>query len=440
MTLLFNSWLISAYCVWTSAKIACKSQEMQTSMIYRAAEARALAAGSRCRRRWWKISAVTAVFYITVCNCPTPVTANRGDNNAPAAQALLGQQLAYRNRIKELWKLNIAREMRAHYCETATGEEIGWLISPILNGLYYGYLATADTRWIDGLISCANDWVRRAVVEPDGYPGWPKVGAAGTPVDDLDSYYADSLLGEAMALRPVVLLSSLITKDTTLRNRYGSQAAGYIRLAGSIFRKWQDRGAWRPVAAGYISIVLPFGIDRATGRWTNGYANRNSPTIGFSHPDNKANLVASWLLAMFDATGNPEYRTLADNWFRVMKSRMVAADDGTYRIWNYWEPAGAWDYNAAGRPKHWIGVHPNPGYYDIDVTAIVAAYAHGLEFSHDDIDRLVRTDAGQTTVWPALVPYDPGIRQRFEQTLDPSSWAGLTLAPWYLALLEHPLR
>jgi hypothetical protein len=60
---------------------------------------------------------------------------------------------------------------------------------------------------------------------------------------------------------------------------------------------------------------------------------------------------------------------------------MKLKHDGTYVIWNYWEPAGAWDYKSDGLPKHWIGVHPNAAYYDIDVEGIVAAYKHGLVFN-----------------------------------------------------------
>ena len=69
-----------------------------------------------------------------------------------------------------------------------------------------------EVQWIDRLVECTDAWMKRGVTEPDGYVGWPKVGAAGTDVDDLDSYYADSLLGEAMVLRPVVLMSALIVR------------------------------------------------------------------------------------------------------------------------------------------------------------------------------------------------------------------------------------
>ena len=42
-----------------------------------------------------------------------------------------------------------------------------------------------------------------------------------------------------------------------------------------------------------------------------------------------------------------------------------------------------WDYKLPNLhlwPKHWIGVHPKAGYYDIDVEAIATAYEHGLIF------------------------------------------------------------
>src|SRR5471030_999868 len=121
---------------------------------------------------------------------------------------------------KQRWKESIISNARGRYCDKELGEEIGWLISPLLDGFYYGYLATADAQWIDRLVDWTDSWIRRGVTEPDGFVGWPKVGAAGTPVDDLDSYDADSLLGEAMALKPVVLASALILKDAALKAKY----------------------------------------------------------------------------------------------------------------------------------------------------------------------------------------------------------------------------
>jgi len=333
------------------------------------------------------------------------------------------------------WEKNILTRARARYCDTEMGEELAWNTAQFLKGFYYGYEATGDPKWVRMLVDWTDAWLARAVTEPDGYPGWPKVGAAGTPVDGLDNFYADSLLGEAMALLPVMRMSRKILGDPALRESFGGRAEAYIGLSRKLFEKWDRRGAWRPTDnGGIISVVLPFGIDESTGRWTDGYASRNAPGHGHSHPDNKANWVGSWLLSMYDATGESLYRERAEGWFRLMKSRMKLEDNDTYRIWNYWEPAGPWDYVSPGVPKHWIGVHPNGGYYDSDVRAIVTAYEARVAFDRGDMDHLVATALEHKRYWTVLVPYSRVVQRDFEEHEDPDSWPGLWETPWYLAL------
>jgi hypothetical protein len=359
----------------------------------------------------------------------------------PADSSKTAHQMARTEdaKLKEwqaIWEKDIVSDAQNRYCDTAMGEDIGWLMYPFLQGFYYGYMATDDTEWIDREIDCADSWIKRAVIEPDGYPGWPKVGASGTPVDHFDQLYCDSLLGEAMVMRPIVLLSKKILETPALKGKYGAKAESYIKRSEQLYEKWDKRGAWRETAdGGMISIVVPFGIDQTTGKWTDGYETRNAPTNGCSHPDNKANLTACWLLAMFDATQKPVYRDRAEKWFRLMKLRMhLSDDDKTFKIWNYNEPAGPWDYKPDGSPKHWIGVHPNAGYYAIDVTGIVNAYEHGLVFTKDDLDHLVATALAEKRYWNALAPYDDTIQQKFEESLKPDSWAGHEATPWYLSL------
>lgn len=212
----------------------------------------------------------------------------------------------------------------------------------------------------------------------------------------------------------------------------------------------KDGGLW---------VVPPFGIDQQTGAWTDGYARRN--TDGFSLPANKQNYIARWLIAMYDVTKKPLYKERAEKWWRLMKSRMRLRENGKYYVWNYWDPAGPWDYKPNGSRKHWVGVHPNGGYYAIDVRGIVAAYEHGLVFTKSDLDRLITTnrdfmwnkniegakfqriDGGKPdkrwintpgVLWTALVPYDETLRKVFEANHEPASWGGLSATPWYLAL------
>jgi len=333
------------------------------------------------------------------------------------------------------WQRNILDNVRNNYCGKEVGEDMGWVMSPMLRGYYYGYLATQNVLWVDLFASCADSWMRRSVIEPDGYPGWPKIGAAGTNVDDLDEYFTDSMLGEAMVLHYIVLMSDQILKTPLLAERFAPRAVKYIRLSEQIFEKWDKRGAWRGTARGRaITVVLPFGIDKKTDAWTEGYETRNAPGRGFSHPNNKANLIASWLLAMYDVTHKPIYQERAQKWFRLMKSRMRLESDGTFQLWSYWEPAGAWDYRGYIIPKHWIGVHPNSAYYEIDVESIVAAYEHSIVFDRQDIETLISTALVDKRPWIALAPYNNYIQREFEEHNNPDQWSGLDATPWYLAI------
>jgi len=159
-------------------------------------------------------------------------------------------------------------------------------------------------------------------------------------------------------------------------------------------------------------------------------------------------------------TARPIYRERAEKWFRLMKARMRTREDGKYAVWNYWEPAGPWDFKADGSPRHWVGVHPNGGYYQIDVETIVAAFEHGLVFSKQDIQQLIATnrdfmwnqqmagakfqriDGGRPdprwkdspgVLWTALAPYDQTLRKIFLANHNPSGWGGLSATPWFLA-------
>ncbi|MCK4293939.1 MAG: hypothetical protein KAY65_12130, partial [Planctomycetes bacterium] len=198
---------------------------------------------------------------------------------------------------------------------------------------------------------------------------------------------------------------------------------------------------------------------RQTGKWTDGYARRN--TDGFSNPANKQNHIARCLIAMYDVMNKPMYKERAEKWWRLMKSRMRAREQGKYYVWNYWDPGGPWDYKADGSPRHWIGVHPNGGYYEIDVEGIVTAFEHGVVFTKQDIHRLIATNRdfmwnGQITeakfqridggrpdprwkdspgrLWTALVPYVQTLRKVFLANHDLAGWGGLAATPWFVSL------
>ncbi|MGO8700506.1 MAG: hypothetical protein ACLQVY_22685 [Limisphaerales bacterium] len=359
------------------------------------------------------------------------------------------------------WKKNILGEARNRTCDREMSEEIGWVVSPVLYGFYYGWRATGDPDWMLKLVDWGDAWTKRAIKEPDGFAGWPKSGTGGAEAERL---YTDSLLGEAMGLRPLLFAAAKVRRDPALRAKFGATTDRWVQLAESTFDKWIARGCWREVKEGGVWVVPTFGMDRQTGQWTDGYARRG--TDGLSNPDNKQNLIATWLISLYDVTGKPVYREHAEKWWRVMKSRLHTRDGGKYFVWNYWEPAGPWDYKEDGSTRHWVGVHPNGGYYGIDLEGIVTAFEHQLVFSHDDLQRLIATnrdfmwnqqtkgakfqriDGGEPderwkntpgVLWAALVPYDETLRAIFVANHDPTGWGALASTPWFLACAKDRL-
>jgi hypothetical protein len=359
------------------------------------------------------------------------------------------------------WEKNILGESRNRTCDREMSEEIGWVVSPVLYGYYYGWRATGDPGWMVKLVDWGNAWTKRAIKEPDGFVGWPKSGTGGAATENL---YTDSLLGEAMGLRPLLFAAAKVRRDPALQAKFGVTTDRWVQLAESTFDKWIARGCWREVKEGGVWVVPTFGMDQQTGQWTEAYARRGID--GMSNPDNKQNLIATWLISLHDATGKAVYREHAEKWWRVMKSRMHTRDGGKYFVWNYWEPAGPWDYKEDGSTRHWVGVHPNGGYYGIDLEGIVTAFEHQLVFTQDDLQRLIATnrdfmwnhqtkgakfqriDGGEPderwkntpgVLWGALVPYDETLRAIFVANHDPTGWGGLASTPWYLAYAKDRL-
>ncbi|HWF17971.1 MAG TPA: hypothetical protein VG754_01815, partial [Verrucomicrobiae bacterium] len=316
-----------------------------------------------------------------------PVGPLVAENSAANPSAKLALDPALAADWLKRWKERILDETKNRFCDHAMGENLGWLLSPMLNDFYYGYMATQDAEWVARFVDWADSWIKRGVPDPGRFIGWPEKGSG---IGQGNGLLMDSLLGEAMALRPVVLMAKEIQRIPALREKYADRANAWLELAGRNFEKWDSFDCWREVKEGGLWVVPEFGVDSATGKWTDSYKQR--ATTGFSNPDNKQNLIALWLLAMHDVTGKPVYRDRAEKWFRLMKSRMRAQQGGKYVVWNYWDPAGPWDYKPDGSTRHWVGVHPNGGYYAIDVEGIVAAYEHGIVFTKDDIQRLIATN------------------------------------------------
>ena len=200
--------------------------------------------------------------------------AGPGEGRA-AVQAGASMDPALAKEWMQRWKENILRDSGSNRtCDKEMGEEIGWLVSPFLDGFYYGYMATGDREWVDRMIDWGDSVIKRGVKEPDGYIGWPKTADGRPSTFPGADTITDSELGEAMFLRPMVLMAGEILKTPALKKKYGAKAEEYLRLSEKTFEKWDSRGAWRETKEGGIWVVPPFGIDPKTGQWTDGYERR----------------------------------------------------------------------------------------------------------------------------------------------------------------------
>src|SRR5207244_3435558 len=99
------------------------------------------------------------------------------------------------------------------------------------------------TKWVEMLIDWADSVIKRGVKAPDGYLGWPKDRGASTTA--MPDFTTDNQLGEAMGLRPIVLMAATIRKTPSLRDKYGRKAEEYVTLAEQVFEKWDARSCWR---------------------------------------------------------------------------------------------------------------------------------------------------------------------------------------------------
>ena len=200
------------------------------------------------------------VLVTALCQAqPTPLNPNWGMTltvDPPAQQA---QWLA-------LWDQNITGTYTGYdTAKTAVGEDLDWLITPPMEGFYYGWMATHNTKYVDMFASWANDFLIRAKIEPDGYPGWPAPDASGTPVTlPLGTYNADSMLGDAAVFRTIILMSYQMINDPALQAKYLATGLWYRSYAELIYRKWVSRGGWQPTTENGVAGEIPWSCPR---RW-----------------------------------------------------------------------------------------------------------------------------------------------------------------------------
>lgn len=264
------------------------------------------------------------------------------------------------------------------------GESFCWYARVGMRGFISRYQSSGDTAWLDWGVKYYDYLLDRMQTGPDGYKGW-----IGPYIYD-NSVWCDVHVGDAILLDGMLAFSELVLKDQKLRGRYGEAARRYVAVAErDVMEKWDARGTWYEdgPAGGYLgwNRYCPPG-DLKHWRVRDDVTRSN-----LSIPFNKQEDMGAVALKLFRMTGKTRYRRRAERIFAFAKSRFQLAGD--CYLWNYWEPLAPGDVDvAAGKTRHWIGVHPYRNYQAGEVSKIVEAYDTGVVFDRQDIERIVNTN------------------------------------------------
>ncbi len=273
---------------------------------------------------------------------------------------------------------------RALMKQEHTGEQFCWNVAYSMGRFVGRYRSTGDREWLDEAVGYFDLLISKMDTGPDGYKGF-----VGPYIYD-NSVWCDVHVGDSIIIDNMLTFSELVLKDGELAAEYGDAARRYVDLAKKhLIEKWDSRGTFRTDGpyAGYVSWDVYCDPNDLT-TWSERPQIKNS---NLSLPFNKNNDMAKACMRIYRITGEQHYFDKAWSIFAYMRSRMQFFDD--HYVWNYWEPFGDWDLDLdAGKPRHWVQVHPHRNYQSGEVADIVEAYHTGIVFTQQDIQRIINTN------------------------------------------------
>lgn len=189
-------------------------------------------------------------------------------------------------------------------------------------------------------------------------------------------------MGEAILVSPMLRFAEVVLGDAVLAIRCGERARAYVDLARrDLMEKWDARGTWREDGEGGAYVSWDHYLEP-------GKLDADKSTL--SLPYNKQMDMGVVALRLYRLTGEERFRERARRIFWQFKSRLQYFDE--HYVWNYWEPQGLWDLDEAGKPRHWVNVHPHRNYQAREVDFVAEAYHTGVVFDQTDLERILRTN------------------------------------------------
>ena len=205
-------------------------------------------------------------------------------------------------------------------------------------------------------VDWTDSWIKSAPVEPDGIPGWPKGDCGG---GESNEYSADSLLGEAMALRPVVLMAHKI--KSTPHKRLQPNGATTLRATSNWPEKYSKNGIRAIVGA--RSRMAAFGSCRHSGlirkRASGPTVTRCGKQLVSPIPTTRKITSPAGCSRCTMGLRNRFTRNAPNNGFVSCARACARAMTENISSGIIGNPLGRGITKTDGSPKHWVGVHPN---------------------------------------------------------------------------------
>ena len=323
------------------------------------------------------------------------------------------------------------------YYQTAEGEDLGWKEGPYLKGYIYGYLAFKETKWLDLLVQHADVLFSRLTREQDGKLGWYGPGMYDAP------NRTDALVGEALIMEPITEFIHIVKKESL--TSYTAKADSYLSIIeAELIPKRDARGDWQ-------NSGTDAGVFRSAP-----FEDVARPLM--SHPYNKCHEMGQVLINLYRITHKQYYKDKIMRLANRFKHNLKLTDGDQHNWWDYWDPAGPWDYKLDGSTQHWVGREHRSGYSNINMTFFQKCYKAGIVATKTDIERMVRNFKEKmwngSTVTPqfalcdgssmgvndgtiitgmcdALIGYDATLLSLDWQLIDGNTWGGMVSLPYY---------
>lgn len=339
------------------------------------------------------------------------------------------------------------RSSKGSYC-SAAGESMGWVQGPYLYGYIYGYLASNDTYWLERFVKEFN----RAICRPDNNPenecspclftnetydealepepGWYEV-SGWYSIDGKTRF--DFIVGEGITMGAVALFIEAVMQDSSLHAQFLDDAEYYLWLLDDVLvPKWDRRQLFLEAETGGVYI-----FQNHTGH------RRDSMSL----PINQMGELALAQMTLYRITGKQNYKERVEKIISFFKSKWY--NESGYVQWNYWDPAGPWDYFPDGSPKHGSWPDHRSGYSAIAATLVMEAYRNCMGIDNAEVQ------AFQDAMWHkkatkpgwyiphsmAWLELDAKTDIRDRLLADPKSWGARTSGiPHFLYIMQYDQR